>query len=238
MQIIKLESYEALSREAASLILEEIGRNKNALLCAATGSSPTGTYALLEKAFDRQPELFSYLKVIKLDEWGGLPMNSPFTCEYYLENHLTGPLQIGKDRYISFQSNPRDPTAECGRIQEELEKTGPIDICILGLGRNGHLALNEPGEFIQAGVHVAELSKSSLMHPMIKEMEVKPTFGLTLGMGDILQSAFILLIISGANKKAVITQLLSRKITPSLPASMLWLHANTVCLIEQVAYPF
>lgn len=164
-------------------------------------------------------------------------MNTPPTCEYYLENHLIGPLQIGKDRYISFQSNPRDPAEECSRIQQELAKAGPIDICILGLGMNGHLALNEPGEFLKVGVHVAELSKSSLMHPMIKEMNVKPSYGLTLGMKDILQSASIILLNSGAKKKEITVQLLNAKISTALPASMLWRHSNAVCLIDQEAYP-
>jgi galactosamine-6-phosphate isomerase len=237
MKIIKLDSYESLSEEAGSLILKEIKQNKNALLCAATGGSPTGTYGLLRQSFDLQPDFFSHLRVIKLDEWGGVPMTSPFTCEYYLRTQLTGPLRIDNDRYIAFHSNPRDPLAECDRIQRELNDAGQIDICILGLGMNGHLALNEPGEFLEAGVHIAKLSEISLQHPMINEMHVKPSYGLTLGMGDILQSAFILLLISGAKKKKVTSELLNRKISTALPASLLWLHPNVVCLIEQESYP-
>jgi galactosamine-6-phosphate isomerase len=237
MKIIRLDSYETLSQEAASLIRKELDRNKRAFLCAATGNSPTGTYNLLKKSFDLQPELFSGLRVIKLDEWGGVPMNDPATCESYLQNHLIGPLQIGTDRYISFHSNPQDPVVECDRIQQEFKKAGPIDICILGLGMNGHLALNEPGEFIEAGVHVAKLSRSSLLHPMIREMEIKPSYGLTLGMADILQSAFILLIVSGGKKKNITSSLLNGRISTDLPASFLWLHPNVICLTDQDAYP-
>jgi galactosamine-6-phosphate isomerase len=237
VKIIRLDSYETLSREAAALILKELEKKKNALLCAATGDSPTGTYKVLKQPFDLQPRLFAGLRVIKLDEWGGVPMDSPFTCERYLQDHLTGPLQISGDRFISFQSNPPDPAEECARIQRELEKAGPIDICILGLGMNGHLALNEPGEFMEDGVHVAILSESSLQHPMIKDMKIKPSYGLTLGLADILQSAFILLLISGAKKKEVTSRLLNRKISTSLPASLLWLHPNAICLIDQDAFP-
>jgi galactosamine-6-phosphate isomerase len=237
MNIIRLDSYDQLSREAASLIIKELERKNNALLCAATGDSPTGTYLILKQAFNSRPLLFADLRVIKLDEWGGVPMNSPCTCESYLQYHLTGPLQIKGDRYISFQSNPQNPVVECARIQQELKQAGPIDICILGLGMNGHLALNEPGEFLEAGVHVAELSESSLKHPMINDMETKPSYGLTLGIADILHSAFILLIISGAKKKEITSKFLGRKISTALPASFLWLHANVVCLIDQDAYP-
>ena len=237
MEIIKLDDYEALSRKAASLIIKEIRKNKNALLCAATGNSPTGTYAFLKKQFDLDHSLFSELRVIKLDEWGGIPIDNPSTCESYLQEHLIGPLQITSDRYISFQSDPQNPAGECGRIQQELGKAGPINICVLGLGMNGHLALNEPGVFLEAIPHVAELSASSLTHPMIGGAGKKPSYGLTLGMSDILQSSCILVLISGSKKREITTELLKRKISTELPASFLWLHSNVVCLVDREAFP-
>jgi galactosamine-6-phosphate isomerase len=237
MKILKPDNYDALSQEAASLIIKQLKTNRNALLCAATGSSPTGTYSALKKHFDLSPEMFSGLRVIKLDEWGGLSKNNPSTCESYLREHLTGPLQINEDRYISFQSDSDDPVKECGRIARELKKAGSIDICILGLGMNGHLALNEPGTFLEAGPHVANLSESSLMHPMIGASGEKPSYGLTLGMADIFRSACILLLISGAKKKAVTGAFLNEKISTGLPASFLWLHPNVVCLIDREAFP-
>jgi galactosamine-6-phosphate isomerase len=236
MEIIRLDSYKTLSQEAASLILNEIKRKNNAVICAATGNSPDGTYAILKQFFNEQPGLFSNLRIIKLDEWGGVPMGDPGTCENYLQNHLIRPLQIAGDRYLSFNSNPEDAVQECHRIQQGLKKTGVIDICILGLGMNGHLALNEPGETLEADVHVAKLSGSSLTHSMISEMKIKPSYGLTLGMADILQSKFILLIISGTKKKKITADLLNRKISTTLPASFLWLHSNVVCLIDKEAY--
>ena len=237
MKIIRLNSYDSLSREAASLVRKELERKKNTLLCAATGGSPTGTYAFMKKDFDQYPSWFSGLRVIKLDEWGGVPMNTPFNCESYLQDHLIGPLQISNDRYISFQSDPKNPDEECKRIEGELKKSGPIDICILGLGMNGHLALNEPGESLEAGPHIAKLSESSLTHPMVQGMEMKPSYGLTLGMADILHSVCILLLISGVKKKEITASLFKRKISTTLPASFLWLHPNAICLIDEEAYP-
>jgi len=233
MKIIELENYDALSRAAADQIISALEKNKSALICAATGNSPTGTYGLLKNHFDLHPELFSDLRIIKLDEWGGLPLDDPSTCESYLVKHLTGPLQITAGRYISFQSNPEDPARECDRIQRELSLAGPIDLCILGLGVNGHLALNEPGAFLVAGPHKAELSETSLMHPMIERKGGKPSFGLTLGMADILRSACILFLVSGSKKKDILSDLMNRQISTSLPASFLWLHPNVVCLIDR-----
>lgn len=235
MEIIVSDNYDKLSQRANAIIVEEISNKKNALLCAATGDSPTKTYELLANEYHHQPELFSQLNIIKLDEWGNIPMDNPNTCESYLQQHLIKPLQIPDSRYISFLSNPIDPQLECTRIQNKLSKHGTIDLCILGLGMNGHIALNEPAEFLKANCYVAELSDKTLQHPMAARMHRKPTFGLTLGMADILQSKKIILLIHGGHKKTITKEFLSRRITTSLPASLLLLHQNTICLVDREA---
>ena len=144
MRIEICQSYEALSLKAKEIVTSELGQHKALTLCAATGGSPTRMYELLVEEASRQPELFSQFTVLKLDEWGGIPMDHPGTCESYLRNYFVGPLQIPEDRYIAFQSDPENPEAECERIQQILDQKGPIDICILGIGMNGHIALNEP----------------------------------------------------------------------------------------------
>jgi galactosamine-6-phosphate isomerase len=148
-----------------------------------------------------------------------------------LQTHLIQPLQIPESRYISFNSNPAHPAEECESIQEKLEESGTIDLCVLGLGMNGHLALNEPSVFLHPHCHVAELSVMSLQHQMISGMQIKPSYGLTLGMADILQSKKILILINGAQKKKIVSKFLTREITTSLPASFLWLHPNVSCMI-------
>jgi galactosamine-6-phosphate isomerase len=237
MNIVRTDSYESLSREAASLIVKEIQRKKDALLCAATGNSPERTYAILSERFREEPVLFSYLRVIKLDEWGGIPMENPGTCESFLQKHLIGPLKINNRRYISFQSDPKNPDKECTRIEDEMKTSGPIDICILGLGMNGHLALNEPGNFLESNIHISKLSETTLTHSMVQQMGAKPSYGLTLGMKDILQSSLILLLISGVKKRNITARFLKGKITTELPASFLWLHPNVICIVDGEAFP-
>src|SRR5262249_23534578 len=127
------------------------------------------------------PHLFQSLRVVKLDEWGGLAMGEPGTCEQQLQAHLLRPLQIA-GRYLGFKSDTGSPQAECERIREALCAAGGIDLCLLGLGLNGHIAMNEPGEMFQPFAHVAQLAESTLRHPMLADAKVKPTHGLTLGM--------------------------------------------------------
>lgn len=235
MKIDICQSYSELSQKACDVILYELKWKENLLLCAATGNSPTGTYQLLAEQYGKQPEFFKELRIVKLDEWGGIPMDAPGTCESYLQAHLIQPLELEESRYLSFNSSPYDPQQECSRVQDQLKKEGPIDLCILGLGMNGHLAFNEPADFLQPQAHVASLSASSLEHSMASEMVLKPTYGLTLGMSDILQSKIILILISGAQKRNITNKFLSEKITTLVPASFLWLHPNVICLVEKNA---
>ena len=123
--------YEAVSRAAANCVLQALAANPDLLLCAAGGSTPLRTYDLLAEA--QPPMLFDKLRVLKLDEWGGLASNQPGTCEEQLQSRLMGPLKIGTDRRIGFNSQSTDPQSECDRVRRRLADEGPIDVCILGL---------------------------------------------------------------------------------------------------------
>jgi galactosamine-6-phosphate isomerase len=236
MNYIVLDTYDDLSLRAADIFMEQLRVKRNLLLGAATGSTPGGLYARLARFAGEDPDAFSALRVMKLDEWHGLPMNDPGTCESYLHTRLLQPLKIGDDRYYTFNSDSKDPEAECKVMQNLLDRHGPIDFCVLGLGTNGHIAFNEPAAALTAHSHLAALARSSQFHPMVAGLGIKPQHGLTLGMADIFQSRMILLLVSGAAKRDIVQNLLSQRITTSLPASLLWLHPNAICLFDQDAY--
>ena len=227
--------FATLSKDAAILIVEELRKKPNLLLCTATGGSPTPTYENLAKAYQSERELFDTLQIIKLDEWGGVSMSNPQSCEAYLRQHVLTPLQISGDRYVGFDSQAESPEKEADKINQFLESRGQIDICVLGLGMNGHIAFNEPAPALQPYAHVAKLSSESMQHPMSVAMGETITYGLTLGMANILQSKLILMLISGKAKQEIAQQFLSGNITTQLPASFLWLHPNTICLIDEDA---
>jgi len=222
-----------MSRLAAALVLEALSEKPDLLLCAATGGSPEGLYGELAGLAMTRREVFSRMRVLKLDEWGGIPENHPVSCEYYLREKLLDPLGIAAGRYFSFRSDPGDPEEECRRIRTILKNEGPIDICILGLGRNGHLGLNEPAPELEPACHVATLSEESLRHPMIASMKSKPGYGLTLGMEEILSSRQIIMLVCGKGKKTIAEHFLNGKVSAELPASFLWDHERTECLVDK-----
>lgn len=225
----------SLGRRAAALIEAELKRKPDLLLCVSSGRTPTGTYDAMVAAARQMPRRFAQLRLIKIDEWAGLPADHPASCELYLQEHLVRPLGIPRSRYASLQGDTPDPAAECRRVERWLDRNGPIDLCILGLGENGHVALNEPSDAMEPGVHVVPLSSRSRQHPMIRTMRPKPTHGLTLGMAAVLQSRRILLLVSGTHKRAMLNRLRERRISTRFPASLLWLHPDVTVICDRAA---
>lgn len=232
MKLHYCSNFDQMSQYATENIIADLKANSKQLICTATGASPIGLYQNLADINIDNPGLFDEVQILKLDEWGGISSNDPNSCESFIQSKILKPLDITEDRYISFKSNSHFPEKECEKIQEELNTNGPIDICILGLGKNGHIGFNEPAEYLSKNCHVAQLSYTSQQHEMMKSLHIKPSYGLTIGMADIIQSKKIILLITGCGKKTVIEQLLTGIITTKLPASFLWLHSNLECYID------
>ena len=235
LPFIVTKDAEAMSQQAAALIVQDARRRPDLLLCASAGSSPTRTYHLLGQAAASEPALFERLRVLKVDEWGGLPMDNPATCETDLRKNLLRPLRITPDRYDGFKSDAADLRRECERVAQWLDQNGPIDICLLGLGTNGHVAMNEPAEALCPHAHVARLAPTSLQHSMLAASAAKPTHGLTLGIGELLCSRKILLLVCGRHKSAVLKRLQEPTISTQFPASFLWLHPDATVLCDEEA---
>jgi galactosamine-6-phosphate isomerase len=231
-----LPDHDSVSRHAAEWLTNRLREQPTALVCLASGATPTRMYQLLAEHGASEPSLFEQCRILKLDEWGGVPITEPATCDQHLRKSLIEPLGM-TDRYVGFDSRPTDPEAECIRIATWLEQHGPIDTCVLGLGINGHIGFNEPAEHLQPHAHVAQLSAASLSHAMIASRDTRPTYGLTLGMADLLQSRNVLLLVTGAAKSAALQRLLSGRITTQFPASLLELHPNLQLLCDAAASP-
>jgi galactosamine-6-phosphate isomerase len=237
MQVVREDSYETMSQRAAEWIAAEIHSRREMLLVAASGATPTRTYELFASRRRDEPHLFDRVRLVKLDEWWRLERTDAATCEAYLQRHLVGPLGLSADRYLSFRSDAEDPDAECRRVGEQLQKWGRVGLCVLGLGVNGHLGLNEPADVLQPYAHVAVLSEATGKHPMLASTSGPVTRGLTLGMVEILGAARIVLLVSGAHKAEPMRQLLSGQIATNFPVSLLWMHPDVTCFCDRLAAP-
>lgn len=227
MLITRCNTLAELNELASERIIHDLRQNPKSLICAATGNSPTGVYKkLVEKKRNINT---SDLRFIKLDEWYGLGTDDEGSCEKYLYENLFNPLGISHEQYIAFNGKTDNPDKEFQSVTHYLDEHGPIDLCILGLGKNGHIAFNEPADILHPHAHMSPLSTTSLEHTMIEGGGEKIKFGMTLGMTDILQSKKIILLVNGTHKNAIMQKLMEQKISTQLPASFLWLHANAAC---------
>jgi len=226
--------HERASQFAADWLVERLRDKPDSIICLATGATPILVYALVAERAAKEPSLVDRCRLLKLDEWGGLPMDDPATCEQHLRSTLVTPLGMA-DRYVGFESQPPNAEAECSRIAMWLAENGPIDACVLGLGLNGHIGFNEPAASLQPHAHVAKLSDASLAHAMVSCCDTRPTYGLTLGMADLLQSRHILLLVTGAAKREALAQLLRGQVSTEFPASLLQLHGDVRVVCDATA---
>lgn len=228
MQFNYFSDYRKMSEAAVHGFDKVVTAIKDPVACLATGSSPLGMYRNLVASGND----YRQLTVVKLDEWLGLTMDHPSTCEKYLQQEIIEPLKIPAEKYLGFRSDPKDPEAECVRVQGELNQLRGIDICVLGLGKNGHIGLNEPARLLKPNCHLSRLSQSSRGHAMLEGEDAVVSEGLTLGMADIMGSGQILLLVAGKGKERVFETLRSAQITNLLPASLLWEHPNVRVLVD------
>ncbi len=227
MKIIHCKSVAELNELASELLVYQFREYPNSLVCAATGNSPTGIYSELVRK--QYAIVVENLRFIKLDEWYGLGADDAGSCEYYLRKNLLEPLEVAPDRYVTFDGLTDNPEKEFLHVRQYLDNNGPIDLAILGLGTNGHIAFNEPAAQLQPQPHLAELSETSLSHSMITGSGSRIRYGMTLGLADILQSRKIILPVFGQSKREIMGRLLEGKVSTNLPASLLWLHPDVTC---------
>lgn len=228
--------YQDMSRQAAASVIAAVTARGDSLLCAAAGGSPAGLYRELVREAGRTPDLFRRLRIVKLDEWLQLPADDAATCEHFLRSRLLDPLRIEAERYIGFDPQTADPLRECDRISGELARQGSIDLCVLGLGRNGHLGLIEPAPSLQPHCHVAVLSDQTQGHQMLSAAKTGPTHGMTLGIADILASRKILLLVTGEGKEQATARFLDGTVTTEVPATFLWLHHDVEVFLDDARH--
>jgi len=227
--------YESGSRLAAEWLASAMRERPDLLLCAATGHSPTRTYELLAASLIATRAPADRLRLLQLDEWLDLPSDHPATCRAHLRKLLIQPLGIDAARFVSFASDAAAPESECNRIEARLRANGAIDVCVLGLGINGHLGFNEPADELTADCHVARLTAETRSHPMLVGSGGRPERGLTLGMRGILTARSILLLVFGAAKAAQLARLLTDGLSTRFPGSFLTLHPRVVCVCDEAA---
>jgi galactosamine-6-phosphate isomerase len=236
MKIFVYDNYESMSAAAAEAVIQMIEIKTNALLCTASGDSPSGLYKKLVDELEKNNTDVSKLKFVGLDEWMGMNGNDEGSCRFHLNNQLFHPLKISENKIAFFDGKAIDPDLECGRIDHFIKDNNDIDLAIVGLGMNGHVGMNEPGTSSLLHSHVAKIDPitQQVGQKYFKEKK-EISSGLTLGIANLMEAKNVMLIVSGKKKAEIVKQVFEGKISEKLPAGLLRNHPNFSVYLDNEA---
>lgn len=237
MHIYKAKDYNEMSRKAANIISAQIIMKPDAVLGLATGSSPIGTYKQLIDWYNKGDLDFSEIRSVNLDEYKGLDASNPQSYAYFMRHNLFDSVNIKLENTNIPNGLETDIEKECTRYNNIIKSLGGIDLQLLGIGNNGHIGFNEPGEAFEKETHCVKLTENTIQANarFFSSIGEVPTHAYSTGIKNIMQARSILLIASGEAKAEAIYQALFGPITPTVPASILQLHNNVSIVADEAA---
>ena len=231
------KDYQYVSRKAANIMSAQIIMKPNAVLGLATGSTPVGLYKQLIEWYNKGDLDFSQITSVNLDEYKGLSGDNDQSYRYFMNHNLFDHININKESTSVPCGTAEDLQAECERYEQLVEQTGGVDIQLLGIGNNGHIAFNEPCEEFPEKTHVVDLTQNTIEANarFFESMDQVPKKALTMGIGTIMKAKKIVLLANGPKKAQTIYDTVYGPITPKVPASVLRLHPDVTIFVDEEA---
>ncbi|MDO5147536.1 MAG: glucosamine-6-phosphate deaminase [Eubacteriales bacterium] len=237
MRIYKAETYEEMSKKAANMIFAQMILKPDCVLGLATGSSPVGIYDRLVEWYQTGDLDFSQVTTVNLDEYRGLAPDNDQSYRYFMNSHLFDRVNIDKSRTFVPDGLAENAEEECKRYDALIQSMGGVDLQLLGIGHNGHIGFNEPGDVFEKGTHCVALQKSTIEanKRFFASAEEVPEYAYTMGIGTIMQAKKILLIVSGKEKASIVKEAFLGPVTPAVPASILQMHRDVTLVGDKDA---
>jgi len=234
MQISK----KATCSEACQLIALVIARlvleKPSAVIILATGVTMELVYVELARLHREWGLDFSRVVTFNLDEYLGLGPEHPKSFRFFMESRLFRHINIRPENTHVPDGLAKDPFAFCQEYEEMIEKAGGVDLVLVGIGRNGHVAFVEPDEALSSRTALKMLSEST-QEANFGTAEGVPRYALTMGIGTIMAGRQIVLLATGEKKAEAIAKAVEGPITTEVPASLLQLHHNVTVVVDEAA---
>lgn len=237
MNIIRAKNYQDMSRKAANIISAQIIMKPDCVLGLATGSSPIGIYAQLVDWYKKGDLDFSRVSTVNLDEYRGLSHSDPQSYYHFMHENLFRLVNIREDATHVPDGTNLDAASACAAHEEVIHSLGGIDLQLLGLGNNGHIGFNEPGEAFEKETHCVNLTESTIQanSRFFASIADVPTQAYTMGIRSIMMAKKILVIVSGETKADMVANAFFGPVTPQVPASILQMHPNVTVVADEAA---
>lgn len=237
MNIIRAKDYQDMSRKAANIISAQIIMKPDCVLGLATGSTPVGTYRQLIEWYEKGDLDFSRVSTVNLDEYRGLTHTDPQSYYYFMQENLFDHVNIDKAAtHVPDGTNP-DAADACAKHEQIIKSLGGIDLQLLGLGNNGHIGFNEPGEAFEKETHLVDLAESTIRANarFFASIDEVPKQAYTMGIRTIMQAKKILVVVSGEGKADIVSRAFFGPVTPEVPASILQMHPDVTVVCDEAA---
>ena len=237
MKFIVTENYDAMSRKAAAILAAKVVEKPDCVLGLATGSTPIGTYKNLIQWYENGDLDFSQVKSVNLDEYVGLAPTHDQSYRYFMNTNLFDHINIDPANTNVPNGLAEDPEAACAQYDEIIRSMNGVDIQVLGMGHNGHIAFNEPADHFPMGTHVVDLQESTINANarFFASADEVPRKAMTMGIGSIMAAKQILVVVNGEAKADIVKAAFTGPVTPMVPASILQLHPNVIVVGDKAA---
>lgn len=226
-----------ISRLIAEEFIKQVNTKPNSVLGLATGTSPLGVYANLVEACKQGKVTFKDVATFNLDEYIGLEGTHNQSYRYFMNTNLFDHIDINKNK-THVLKGVGDYLAYANQYDDEITSFGGIDLQILGIGSDGHIAFNEPGCSFDSLTHVETLAESTIKDNsrLFNDISEVPTKAVTMGLKSIMNARKIVLIATGKNKAQAIYNLLKGPMTEKVPCSILQKHPDCTIYVDEEAY--
>ncbi len=237
MRVIRVTDYSDVSRLAAELVAERVRALADPVLALPTGGTPLGMYQSLVEIIRKGDLDVSHITAFNLDEYVGLPPEHDQSYHAFMRRHLYDQVAFNEDNLHVPDGNATDLVDACSSYEKSMTAAGGLDLAILGIGANGHIAFNEPGCGLSSSVRVVRLSENTVLDNarFFADPSMVPRHAITMGVGTIRNARGLLLLASGGGKAAALAEALEGPVTSRCPASALQLHPSAVVVADEAA---
>jgi len=237
MEVIICKTYPDVSKAAAEAVAQVLNEKPNAVLGMATGSTPLGLYQELVRMHRNESLDFSQVTTFNLDEYVGLPVTHEQSYHYFMHENFFKHVNIPRQNIHIPSGTTSNYRAFCQWYENRIKQCGGIDVQILGIGSDGHIAFNEPGSSLTSRTRLKTLAKPTIDDNarFFSSREQVPIYAITMGVGTIMEARKLVLMANGAKKADAIAAAVEGPVSAMITASALQMHEDSTVFVDDPA---
>jgi len=237
VEVVICADYEELSVAAAGVVAGVIRSKPDAVLGLATGSTPLGLYKELIRMHAEEGLDFSAVTTFNLDEYVGLAGEHEQSYRHFMNENLFQHVNVPLERTHVPSGTAEDYCVHCRQYEQLIEQAGGIDVQVLGIGSDGHIAFNEPGTSLASRTRIKTLAEQTINDNarFFEKKEDVPIYAVTMGVGTILEARKLILLATGADKADAVAACVEGPVSSMCTASALQLHPDAAVFVDRQA---